>query len=91
MYIITARRITSGELLKQRKGFCIRRGYGPPLSVSSRFSLTRPIAGDTFTIADITAFVTIGFAGRIEPGIPEGCANIARWHGQIAARPSAKA
>ncbi len=24
IYIITARRITSGELLKHRKGFCIR-------------------------------------------------------------------
>ncbi len=45
MYIITTRRITSGELLKQRKGFCIRRGYGPPLPVSSRFSLTRPAQG----------------------------------------------
>ncbi len=49
MYIITARRITSGELLKQRKGFCIRRGYGPPLPASSRFSLTRP-ANELFEI-----------------------------------------
>ena len=31
MYIITARRITSGELLQQRKGPCIRQGFGPAL------------------------------------------------------------
>jgi len=48
MYIITTRRITSGELLKQRNGFCIHRGYGPPLPASSSFSLTMP-TGHTFT------------------------------------------
>ena len=42
MYIITVRRITSGELLKYRKGFCIRRGYGAPIFGSSRFALTLP-------------------------------------------------
>jgi hypothetical protein len=42
MYIITARRITSGELLKQRNGFSIERAYGSPLPASSRFSLTMP-------------------------------------------------
>ncbi len=42
MYIITARRITSGELLKYRKGLCIARGYGTPFPGSSRFTLTLP-------------------------------------------------
>ena len=42
MYIITTRRITSGELLKQRKGFCIQKGYGLPVTVSSQFALTTP-------------------------------------------------
>ena len=42
MYIITARRITSGELLKYRKGFCIAGDYGTPLPGSSRFTLTKP-------------------------------------------------
>jgi len=35
MYIITVRRITSGELLKYRKGFCIAGSYGMPLSGST--------------------------------------------------------
>jgi glutathione S-transferase len=50
------------------------------------------IAGRAFTIADITAFVTIEFAKRIEVELPEsGAENLVRWHAEIAARPSAAA
>ena len=42
MYIITVRRITSGELLKYRKGFLTRGGYGTALPRSTSFSLTLP-------------------------------------------------
>ncbi|NIM26995.1 MAG: glutathione S-transferase [Gammaproteobacteria bacterium] len=50
------------------------------------------IAGQALTIADITAFVTIEFAKRIEVALPEsGTENLVRWHGEIAARPSAAA
>lgn len=49
------------------------------------------VAGERFTIADITAFVMFGFATRIEFGIPEDCANIKRWYDAVAARPSADA
>ncbi|HXR24112.1 MAG TPA: glutathione binding-like protein, partial [Candidatus Binataceae bacterium] len=49
------------------------------------------IAGDRFTIADITAMVAIDF-GRISKIViqPEQ-KNLARWHAEVAARPSAKA
>jgi putative transposase len=43
MYIITVRRITSGELLKYRKGLCIAGGYGTSLPGSSQFALTTPL------------------------------------------------
>ena len=43
MYIITARRITSGELLKYRKGFCIGGSYGSSPGASSQFALTMPL------------------------------------------------
>ncbi len=43
MYIITARRMTSGELLKLRKGWFIAAGYESLDSGSSRFSLTVPV------------------------------------------------
>jgi len=34
MYIITVSRMISGEMLKQRKGFCIRRSYGSLVNCS---------------------------------------------------------
>lgn len=49
------------------------------------------VAGAHFTIADITAFVTIEFAKRAEIEIPASCANVRRWHADVAARPSADA
>ena len=49
------------------------------------------VAGPQFTIADITSFITIEFAKRADITIPAECGNVARWHGTIASRPSAKA
>ena len=50
------------------------------------------IAGEAFTIADITAFVTIEFAKRVDVKLPDsGAGNVVRWHAEIAARPSAAA
>jgi hypothetical protein len=43
MYIITVRRIISGDELKYRNGFFIRRRYGPTDRASSPFALTAPI------------------------------------------------
>ena len=51
----------------------------------------RCLAGDTFSIADITAFVTIDFAKRAEIEMPEDCANVARWFAEVGERPSASA
>lgn len=49
------------------------------------------IAGEHFSIADITAFVTVDFAARVEvPITPEQTA-LKRWYDAIAARPSAQA
>jgi glutathione S-transferase len=50
------------------------------------------IAGDRFTIADVTAFCAIEFA-RLVKWAPaaDGLANLQRWRDAIAARPSAAA
>ncbi|MGB0059252.1 glutathione S-transferase family protein [Candidatus Binatus sp.] len=50
------------------------------------------IAGDRFTIADITAEVAVDFAVQMA-GVPMDPAlnNLARWHQSVASRPSAKA
>lgn len=49
------------------------------------------VAGDAYSVADITALVAVDFmrAARIER--PASLANLARWHGEVSARPSAKA
>ena len=50
------------------------------------------VAGAAFTIADITAFVTIEFAKRADVEIPgSGADNVRRWHAEVASRPSASA
>lgn len=50
------------------------------------------VAGDSFSIADITALCTIDFAaGAARVPIPESCANVLRWHEAVSSRDSAKA
>lgn len=47
------------------------------------------VAGETFSLADITALVTVDFAGWIKLAVPETCAAVQRWYAEVAARPSA--
>ncbi len=59
--------------------------------LNERLEESEWIAGGHFTIADITAFVTVEFAGRVEEGIPADHEGIHRWHARVADRPSARA
>jgi glutathione S-transferase len=49
------------------------------------------IAGDQFSIADITAVVAIDFGRVSKIAIKPDQLNLARWHAEVSARPSAKA
>ena len=49
------------------------------------------LAGDFFSVADITAFVTVDFAGWIKLTLPETHINARRWYETVRARPSASA
>lgn len=49
------------------------------------------IAGPRFSIADITALVSVDFASRAQLSIPEELSKLHRWYRSVAARPSAKA
>jgi glutathione S-transferase len=49
------------------------------------------VAGERYSIADITTLVAIDFAGWIKLTIPDDCAHLRRWHQAVAARPSARA
>jgi len=49
------------------------------------------VAGDSYSMADITGLCGLDFAKRARVGIPEDCTHVRRWHEQMSARPSAKA
>ena len=49
------------------------------------------IAGESISIADITALVAVDFARRAKLDFLEGAPNLKRWHSAVAARESAKA
>jgi len=46
------------------------------------------LAGDEFSVADITAFVGLGFADFAEIAIPEEYGHLNAWRQRVAARPS---
>jgi glutathione S-transferase len=49
------------------------------------------IAGDRFTVADITGLVAVDFMKPARLDMPDGLLNLRRWHAQVSARPSARA
>lgn len=49
------------------------------------------VAGDSYSVADITALVTIEFMKPARIKRPEELVNVERWYKEVAARPSAKA
>ncbi len=49
------------------------------------------MAGDSFTIADITALVATDFMKPARLARPPELMNLARWYDPVSARPSAKA
>lgn len=48
------------------------------------------IAGDHYTVADITALCAIDFLKPAKLQLPDDLPNVRRWHAQVSARPSAK-
>jgi len=51
----------------------------------------RFIAGERYTIADITAMVALGLGAVVGLTVDPGLANLTRWYGEVSARPSARA
>ena len=51
----------------------------------------RYVAGDDFTVADITGLVAIDFMKPAKLAVPDTMSNVRRWYAEISARPSASA
>jgi glutathione S-transferase len=49
------------------------------------------VAGDTYSVADITGLVAVDFMKPAKLSIPEEFAHLKRWHAAVSARPSAAA
>ena len=49
------------------------------------------IAGNDYSIADITALVAVDFMKPARIARPEGLSNLDRWHSDVSGRPSARA
>ncbi|MDX2411349.1 MAG: glutathione binding-like protein, partial [Woeseiaceae bacterium] len=49
------------------------------------------VAGDSFSIADISALVLVDFAAWIKITIPADATNLKRWYDAVSSRPSAAA
>jgi glutathione S-transferase len=49
------------------------------------------IAGNRYSVADITALVTVDFMKPARLVVPEALGNVGRWHTAVSTRPSAKA
>lgn len=69
-----------------------RQRYGDFLKMlDQRLGESTYVAGENFSIADITALVGVDFAAATKTGSIEGHANIERWYKEVSARPSARA
>ena len=49
------------------------------------------IAGDAFTVADITGLVAVDFMKPAKLSVPDELEHLTRWHADASARPSALA
>jgi len=49
------------------------------------------VAGDKFTVADITGLVAVDFMKPAKLAVPDELKNLKRWHAEVSARPSAAA
>jgi glutathione S-transferase len=51
----------------------------------------RYVAGDRYSVADITGMIAIDFMKPAKLAVPDELGNVKRWYGEVSARPSAKA
>ena len=51
----------------------------------------RYIAGDRYSVADITGMISVDFMKPAKLTVPEALGNLKRWHAEVSARPSAQA
>jgi glutathione S-transferase len=62
------------------------------IALLDRELVDRPfVAGDKFTVADITGLVAVDFMKPAKLAVPDELKHLKRWHAEVSARPSAAA
>jgi glutathione S-transferase len=59
--------------------------------LDDQLAKTQFIAGDAFSIADITGLIAVDFMKPAKLAVPDALTHVRRWHAEVAARPSAAA
>jgi glutathione S-transferase len=59
--------------------------------LDARLKNHRYVAGDRYSVADITAMISVDFMKPAKLALPDEMTSVKRWHAEVAARPSAKA
>ena len=59
--------------------------------LDGELKVRRYIAGDRYSVADITGLVSIDFMKPAKLAVPDTLGNLKRWHAEVSARPSAQA
>ena len=59
--------------------------------LDTRLGESKYVAGDSYSVADITALVVVDFAGWVKVAPQEDQMNLKRWYDEVNARPSATA
>ncbi len=58
--------------------------------LNARLGEARYLAGERFTVADITAYCTIDMSKFVDMGVPGHCRCLARWYAEVAERESVR-
>ncbi|MGI9426566.1 MAG: glutathione S-transferase family protein [Hyphomicrobiaceae bacterium] len=66
------------------------RAYAVLDVLNETLAVTPYVAGDNYSIADITAMVAIDFMKPARLELPDSLQNVHRWYGEMAQRPSSK-
>ena len=70
---------------------CIKSAYGYLKMLDKHLTENKYLAGEQFSIADITMLTTLDFAKVIDIRLNEKHLNVKRWHELVSSRKSAKA
>lgn len=73
-----------GEANKQRASAMLK-------LLDEQLSSSRYLAGEDYSIADITALVAVDYMPRARIVVPDELFHVRRWHDEVSARPSATA